>query len=312
MAVAAQHELNQGLSVTAGVFWRWFGNFLVTDNISGTARDYTEFSITPGLIPPAPASAGGESLPSDLNTARFYNINPGVAVNNVTGLSKHMFPGSNVYDRWFGYDLTANLRMSERNHPARRPGHRSAEDRLLRRAGSGQGRRQGAGGDACSGCRRSAMPTSLTACHMEQNWLPQVKFLGSYTIPKIDVQLGGSFQSIPGIEYAASYAAPNTDLARPVSQGGLGRLPTGGVAAGITNLNIIQPGGTYGPRFNQVDLRLGKNIRMGARRAVISLDIFNILNSDTISNASSTYTTWLAPLTVVAPRLLKGTMTFDF
>ena len=37
MAVAAQHELNQGLSVTAGVFWRWFGNFLVTDNISGTA-----------------------------------------------------------------------------------------------------------------------------------------------------------------------------------------------------------------------------------------------------------------------------------
>ncbi len=70
---------------------------------------------------------------------------------------------------------------------------------------------------------------------MEQNWLPQVKFLGSYTIPKIDVQLGGSFQSIPGVEYAASYAAPNTDLARPVAQGGLGRLPTGGVATGTTN-----------------------------------------------------------------------------
>ena len=100
---------------------------------------------------------------------------------------------------------------------------------------------------------------------MAQNWLTQIKFLGSYTIPKIDVQLGGSFQSIPGIEYAASYAAPNTDLARPVSQGGLGRLPTGGVAAGITNLNIIQPGGTYGPRFNQIDLRLGKNMRFAGR-----------------------------------------------
>ena len=111
LAVAAQHELNQGISVTAGVFWRWFGNFLVTDNISGTAKDYTEFSITPSLIPPAPASAGGESLPSDINTARFYNINPGVAVNNVTGLSKQMFPDSNVYDHWFGYDLTANMRL---------------------------------------------------------------------------------------------------------------------------------------------------------------------------------------------------------
>ena len=130
---------------------------------------------------------------------------------------------------------------------------------------------------------------------MEQNWLPQIKFLGSYTIPKIDVQLGGSFQSIPGVEYAASYAAPNADLARPVAQGGLGRLPAGGVLAGNTNLNIIQPGGTYGPRFNQIDMRLGKNIRFGGRRAMVSLDIFNILNSDTVSNASATYSTWLAP-----------------
>ena len=82
---------------------------------------------------------------------------------------------------------------------------------------------------------------------MEQNWLPQVKFLGSYTIPKIDVQLGGSFQSIPGVEYAASYAAPNADLARPVSQGGLGRLPAGGVAPATPTVNIIQPGGDLRP-----------------------------------------------------------------
>ena len=58
---------------------------------------------------------------------------------------------------------------------------------------------------------------------MEQNWLPQIKFLGSYTIPKIDVQLGASFQSIPGVEYAATYAAPNSDLS-PV--GGTGRSGT--------------------------------------------------------------------------------------
>ena len=76
-AVAAQHELNQGLSVTAGVFWRWFGNFLVTDNTSGTVADYAQFSITPGLIPPAPASAGGESLPSDINTGRLLRHQPG-------------------------------------------------------------------------------------------------------------------------------------------------------------------------------------------------------------------------------------------
>ena len=45
---------------------------------------------------------------------------------------------------------------------------------------------------------------------------------------------------------------------------------------------------------------------------MVSLDIFNILNSDTISAASTTYSTWLAPQNVVAPRLMKGTVTFDF
>ena len=167
MAVAAQHELNQGISVTAGVFWRWFGNFLVTDNISGTARDYTEYSITPSLIPTAPASAGGESLPSDLNTARFYNINPGVAVNNVTGLSKHMFPGSNVYDHWFGYDLTANFRLANgvTLQGGLATGHQTTDfcdvqdpaiagDRALVEM------------LAVATCRRRS-----TRCHMEQNWL---------------------------------------------------------------------------------------------------------------------------------------------
>ena len=97
-----------------------------------------------------------------------------------------------------------------------------------------------------------------------------------------------------------------------MSQGGLGRLPAGGVATGTTNVNMIQPGSLYGPRFNQIDARLGKVIRFGNRRAVASLDLFNILNSDTISNASAIYATWLAPVNVVAPRLMKVSLTFDF
>ena len=45
---------------------------------------------------------------------------------------------------------------------------------------------------------------------------------------------------------------------------------------------------------------------------MLSLDLFNVLNSDTISNASATYSTWLAPTAVVAPRLMKVSLTFDF
>ena len=40
--------------------------------------------------------------------------------------------------------------------------------------------------------------------------------------------------------------------------------------------------------------------------------LLNVLNADTISNASPTYATWLAPLAVVAPRLAKISITYDF
>jgi hypothetical protein len=60
-------------------------------------------------------------------------------------------------------------------------------------------------------------------------------------------------------------------------------------------------------------MRFGKIVRFSQRRAVVSLDLFNVLNSDTISNASSAYnTSWLAPQAVVAPRLAKVSLTFDF
>jgi hypothetical protein len=68
----------------------------------------------------------------------------------------------------------------------------------------------------------------------------------------------------------------------------------------------------YGPRLNQVDARFGKIVRFGNRRAVASLDVFNFINVDTVSNVSSTYSTWLAPSAVVSPRLLKVSLTFDF
>jgi len=219
-----------------------------------------------------------------------------------------MFPDSNVYDRWFGYDVGLNARLPQGIifQGGLSTGHQTTDFCDVQDPAK-------AGNNALVEMLTVAGTASAVAsCHMEQNWLPQIKFLGSYTIPKIDVQIGASFQSIPGVEYAATYAAPNSDVSRPVAQGGLGRLPVGGTATQTSNVALIQPGSLYGPRFNQIDARFGKVIRMGRTRAVASLDLFNVLNSDTISSASSVYTTWLAPAAVVAPRLLKVSLTYDF
>jgi len=219
-----------------------------------------------------------------------------------------MFPGSNVYDHWFGYDVGLNARLPQGIifQGGLSTGHQTTDFCDVQDPAK-------AGNNALVEMLTVAgVSSSLASCHMQQNWLPQVKFLGSYTIPKIDVQVGASFQSIPGIEYNAQYAAPNSDLARPVSQGGLGRLPSGGTPTGTTTLQLIQPGTLYGSRFNQIDARFGKVVRMGRTRGVVSLDLFNVLNSDTISGASAVYATWLAPTAVVSPRLMKVSITYDF
>src|SRR4029077_3670154 len=112
-SVAAQHELTKGVSISGGYFRRWFGNFLVTDDVTKSASDYEAFSVTQSAIPGSPASAGGTSLPGNIYTDRFYVPKPGTVVGatNYVGLSDMLFPGSNVIDHWNGFDVSLNARL---------------------------------------------------------------------------------------------------------------------------------------------------------------------------------------------------------
>ena len=160
--------------------------------------------------------------------------------------------------------------------------------------------------------------SSLNSCHVVQAWLTQLKFIGSYTIPKVDVQVGASYQNIPGLELSATYADPNSDIAR-TSAGGLGHLPFTAVSAtATTSLALIPPQTAYYDRINQLDLRLGKILKYGRNRANLSLDLYNLFNKSTVTGAGFGYTAttatnnWLAPSAVIAPRLAKVSVTFDF
>jgi hypothetical protein len=304
LSVSAQHELGRGKSVYGGVFKRWFGNFLVTDDTSHAASDFTPYSVTTSLIPPAPSSSGGQQLPSDINSSGYFNINDTRPATPLTGLSDTMFTGT-MSRHWLG--------RHRHQRPPRADHLPGCAERRRPITDYATPRSEGPAGNKApvEMLRRGvpAVPTRWTR-HMEQQWLPGEAPV--VHVPKIDVQLGASYQSIPGIEYGATYAAPNTDLARPVGSGGLGRLPTSGTTIGTTSVGLVQPGSLYGERFNQIDLRMGKILRFGHTRSNISLDIFNILNSDVISGASAIYATWLAPNSVVAPRLFKVSATFDF
>jgi hypothetical protein len=323
-SLSGQHELSKGVSIYGGYFRRWFGNFLVTDDVAHAASDFESFSITPGLIPGAPASAGGASLPGSLYTDRFYVQKPGTVVgaNNFVGLSDQLYPGSNVIDHWNGFDVSINARLG---HGIILQGGTSTGRQVTNNCDVVDPNNAGKFGTNAPavGMLTVSAPldprgpigtiTSVSSCNIQQAWLTQFKALASYTVPKIDVQIGAAYQNIPGVELYAYYPEPNSDIARPVSQGGLGHLPFPAVSAtATTTVGLIAPETQYYDRLNQLDLRLGKILKFSRTRTNLSLDLYNVFNKGTVTNANFSYTNWLAPSAVIPPRLAKVSLTFDF
>jgi hypothetical protein len=94
----------------------------------------------------------------------------------------------------------------------------------------------------------------------------------------------------------------------------LGR-PLSGGAANVT-VNLLAPDQMRGPRVNQLDLRVGKVLRLtGRQRATVSVDMFNALNADTVLAYNQAFTpggAWLVPTSVLTARTAKITVQYDF
>ena len=159
-----------------------------------------------------------------------------------------------------------------------------------------------------------------SSCHRESGWQTNVKGLATYNVPKIDVLISGTFRSLPyaGNEFPSVQSqsiggqatalflgipgVDSTNLGRPLSSG----IP-------VQFLNIVKPGAQYGDRLNSVDLRLGKVLKYGNTRTLVSLDVFNLLNSNTTEMYQLTYgTTYLNPLSITAARFFKIGVQLDF
>ena len=121
---------------------------------------------------------------------------------------------------------------------------------------------------------------------------------GTYTVPRFDVLVSASLQSIQGPEIAASYVAPLTAVTPS-----LGRPLSGGVRN--ATVNLIEPGTMYGERLTQIDLRLGKILPFGRTRTTLSLDIYNVFNSNAVNQQNPSFDNWRQPLGIIQARFAK-------
>ena len=279
-STSVQRELMPRVSAEV-TFWRtWYGNFLVEDNRAESPADFDQFSITAPVDPRLPGGGGNViSGLYDITEERF-----GAAAENVLTFASNF---GKQTEHWNGVDVSFNARPG--------PG-------LTLRGGTSTWRQST---NNCDVVANLDNPSTLF-CDAGGTFLNQFKFLASYIIPRIDLQVTGNFTSTPGPEVLAEYTARNSEV-RP----SLGRSLAGGERN--VDVPLIEPRSTYGDRRNMLDLRIGKIIRVGRTTVTPTFDLFNALNASTILELRDVFgRSWLRPDEILPARFAKVGLQIDF
>jgi hypothetical protein len=294
-SVSVQQQILPRVSMDFGYFRRWYGNFTVTDNRAVTASDFTSYSITVPVDPRLPLS--GQTIDGLLDQTSKIG-----QVDNYTTFAKNY--GKQI-EHWNGFDLTINARPREGVilQGGLSTGRTTTDNCDLRAQlpeitllPAGVAPRQGA--PAATG--PTAIPESQ--CHVDTAFLTQYKFLGTYLVPKIDVQFGVTYQATPGPEiFANATVLPGQTTPQVPLTGGL-RL-----------VNVVEPGTEYVEHIKQLDLRFSKILRFGRTRTTLNVDLANLLNANYSQLIVVNYgSRWLAPTSIMDARLVKFGVQFDF
>jgi hypothetical protein len=280
LGISIQRQLFARTSVEVGYHRRWFGNFDVTDNLLVVPGDYDSYTLAVPSDPRLPG--GGGFVIRDLS-----NIKPekfGQSENRVIAASAL---GDQI-QFWQGVDVNVSMRMA---------------NGLTLQGGTSTGRQ------VTDNCEVIPDDPSRRNCRVTEPFRTQANGLASYTIPRLDVQISGTFQSRPGGQLAANWVVPTAVVAQT-----LGR-PLAGSAPNVT-INVLDPWQMTHDRVNQVDLRIAKILRIGRARTTIGLDVFNALNSSAVLARQQTFSptsaAWLTPTGVIDARFAKVSGQIDF
>src|SRR4030095_9881449 len=107
----------------------------------------------------------------------LYNLNPS-KVGQVSNLFTLASNYGKQIEHWNGVDVNFNVRLGRGT---------------LLQGGMSTGQTST---DNCDVAANVDNPSQLY-CHVDTAFLTQVKFLGTYVVPKVDVQISGAFRSLP-------------------------------------------------------------------------------------------------------------------
>jgi hypothetical protein len=278
-STGVQHEILPRVAIDAAYWRTWFGNQSVIDDRSLSPADFDQYSIV-GPVDSRLPDGGGEVITG------LYTIKPekfGIPANEYVTFASNF---GKFDEHLTGFDFTVNARP--------RAG-------LLVMGGTSTQRQSS---DNCEVVAKLDNP-GQRFCDVTGSFTTQVKLLTSYTVPRADVQVSMSIQSLPGPSITSIYTASNEEV-----RVSLGRNLAGG--ARNVSVSLVEPRSMFGERMNQVDLRTAKILRFGRTRTTVGFDVYNLLNSATVLTINTAYQSWLQPREILTARFAKIILQVDF
>ena len=309
MGVSVQQEVAPRVGVTVGYYRRWFGNFYTLDNTLTTASDYTQFSVPIPVDPRLPGGGGG-AVPG------VYNLN----LNKVGQVQDLALLDQQARRR-------SDRKLARRRHLASTRGSGTGSRSRRARAPDARFRTTARFGRCCrrpipgrpspttqSGRGNTTAGLTSPYCRIVEPFLTSFRGLATYVVPKVDVQVSATWRSDPGTDLAGElrgdecHREQRAAAARP--------QPLVGEHHGQPD-----PAGTlYADRRNNIDFRAAKILRFGRTRTQVGIDVYNVLNSDTVTAYNTAYvaptatspSVWLTPTTIATARYVKFNFQIDF
>ena len=294
-SAGVQREIVPRVSLDASYFRTWFFNLVVTDDRAVSPSDFDRFNITAPSDPRLPGG-GGYMIPG------LYNLRPAAFGRPTDNYITFADNYGKAINHWNGVDVTfsARLRQGLMLQGGMSTGHVSTDNcEVIKQVP------EILFGAANVGEANANVWLPSSYCHQDGAFLTQAKLIGTYTVPRIDMQIAATFQSLPGPLLVANYTATNAVVAPS-----LGRNLSGNAANMV--VNIVEPGSVYGERMHQLDLRVGKILRYGRVRTTASFDLYNVLNANPVLTENRAFGTWRQPQKVLGPRFVELVLRMEF
>jgi hypothetical protein len=308
MTTEVQHEINANLSVNAGYYRNWYGNFLATDNTLWAPGDFSSYCVTAPLNPELPNGGGYQ-------VCGLYDIAPSLfsatTANEVTQADR--FGKLERLNEFFNVSFNARIGPDIRFGGGVDSG-RTVNDACFNVDSPG------AVANSLPGV--AATPTPFTATTIDGQKIcrvvtpfsaqTQVKGFASYPFPG-DLVVSAVYQNVSGPQVTAEYTATNDEI-----RGSLGRnlaaCGTRVVCTSTVTVPLIVPQTKFEDRYSRLDLRVAKRFRLPRNQTLqANFNVYNIFNSNAIQVLNTTYgSRWRQPSLIEDGRMIQFSGTFSF